>query len=71
MLVFTSIAFAQKYPELEFSKEFYYLKKDSVSSVMRLEKGTFIMESKTKMGGMGGSESGFLLEGEKSLHWMK
>ena len=55
-----------KYPEPEFSKEVYYLKKDSVNTVMRLEKGSSKMESKTKMGGMGGYEMGYVLDGEKS-----
>jgi len=61
------VLYAQnKYPEPEFSKEVYYLKKDSVNSVMRLEKGSSKMESKTKMGGMGGYEMGYVLDGEKS-----
>ena len=54
------------YPEPEFTKEVYYLKKDSVNSVLRLEKGSSKMESKTKMGGMGGYEMGYVLDGEKS-----
>ena len=62
----TSIAFTQSYPEPEFSKEVYYLKKDSVRSVLRLEKGSSKMENKIKMGGMGGSESAYVLDGEKS-----
>jgi hypothetical protein len=66
VVLITSVAFAQSYPEPEFSKEVYYLKKDSTYSVMRLEKGSSKMETKTKMGGMGGSESGYLLEGAKS-----
>ena len=55
-----------KYPEPEFSNEVYYLKKDSTNTAVRLEKGSSKMESKTKMGGMGGSESGYVLDGEKS-----
>ncbi len=55
-----------KYPEPEFSKEVYFLKKDSVNSVLRLEKETSKMEGKTKMGGMGGYENGYTIEGEKS-----
>lgn len=55
-----------KYPEPEFSKEVYFLKKDSVNSVIRLEKESSKMDTKTKMGGMGGSESGYTIEGEKS-----
>ena len=55
-----------KYPEPEFSKEVYFLKKDSVTTVIRLEKNSSKMESKTKMGGMGGSESGYTFDREKS-----
>ncbi|MEP7373556.1 MAG: hypothetical protein ABI675_09235 [Chitinophagaceae bacterium] len=57
---------AQKYPEPEFSSEVYYLKKDSVNSLIRLEKGSAKMENKTKMGGFGGSEMGYVLDEEKS-----
>ena len=55
-----------KYPDPEFSKEVYFLKKDSVNSVVRLEKESSKMESKTKMGGMGGYENGYVLDEEKS-----
>jgi hypothetical protein len=55
-----------KYPEPEFSNEVYYLKKDSINSTVRLEKGSSKMETKTKMGGMGGYENGYVLDGEKS-----
>jgi hypothetical protein len=62
-----AVLHAQKnYPEPEFTKEVYYLKKDSVYSVIRLEKDNSKMESKTKMGGFGGAESGYSMEGEKS-----
>lgn len=54
------------YPEPEFSKEVYYLQKDSINSVVRLEKGSSKMESKSKMGGFGGYENGYILDGEKS-----
>lgn len=57
---------AQKYPEPEFSNEISYLKKDSINSLVRLEKGSSKMDTKTKMGGFGGSESGYEMEGEKS-----
>ena len=53
-------------PNLNFAKEVYYLKKDSVYSVVRLEKDNSSMESKTKMGGLGGSESGYSMEGARS-----
>lgn len=57
---------AQKYPEPEFSNEVYLLKKDSIYSVLRLEKNVSKMESKTKMGGLGGSETGYEMDGTKS-----
>jgi hypothetical protein len=49
----------------------YYLKKDSTNTAVRLEKGSSKMETKTKMGGMGGSESGYILDGEKSTVQLK
>ncbi len=61
-----SLLQAQKYPEPEYSKEVYWLKKDSIYSVSRLEKGSSKLESKAKLGGMGGSESSYIIEGEKS-----
>jgi hypothetical protein len=54
-----------KYPTPEFSNEIYFFKKDSIQA-MRLEKGYSKMEMKTKMGGMGGGQSGYTLEGSKS-----
>lgn len=63
---------AQKnYPEPEFSKEVYYLKKDSVNSLVRLEKDNSKMESKIKMGGIGGSESGYTMDRERSTIRLK
>ena len=55
-----------KYPEPEFSNEVCYLKKDSAYTIIRLEKGTSKMDTKIKMGGLGGSETGYEIEGEKS-----
>jgi uncharacterized protein YxeA len=66
IILITVIAYGQKYPEPEFSNEISYLKKDSVNSIVRLEKGSSKMDTKTKMGGFGGSESGYEMEGEKS-----
>jgi len=57
---------AQTYPDPEFSNEVYYLKKDSIHSLMRLEKESSKMENKTKMGGFGGYEMGYVFDGEKS-----
>lgn len=65
LLVLTVTIYSQKYPEPEFTNEVYYLKKDS-GTVTRLEKNSSKRESKTKMGGLGGMESGYLIEGEKS-----
>jgi hypothetical protein len=55
-----------KYPEPEFNNEVYFLKKDSVKTVRRLEKGSSKMDTKTKLGGMAGAESGYTLKGERS-----
>lgn len=55
-----------KYPEPEFSNEVYLLKKENTFTVMRLEKGSSKMDTKTKLGGMAGAESAYLLEGETS-----
>lgn len=53
------------YPEPEYNNEVYLLKKDS-NNVMRLEKGSSKMNTKTKLGGMGGVENGYSIEGAKS-----
>jgi hypothetical protein len=57
---------AQKYPEPEFSNEIYYLKKDSVHSLVRLEKSSSKMENKSKAAGFGGFENGYAVDGAKS-----
>jgi len=57
---------AQKYPDPEFSNEIYFLKKDSIHSLVRLEKDISSMNTKMKLGGFGGGESGYTLKGEKS-----
>jgi hypothetical protein len=72
LLIVTAFLFAafclhgQKYPEPEFSNEIYYLKKDSVHSLVRLEKSSAKMDTKTKAGGFGGMENGYFFDGEKS-----
>jgi uncharacterized protein YxeA len=65
-MVIAGSIIAQKYPDPEFSHEVYYLKKDSGNVLVRLEKNSSKMDTKTKMGGFGGSESGYSVEGEKS-----
>jgi hypothetical protein len=57
---------AQKYPEPEFSNEVYFLKKDSLNSLVRLEKNNSKMDTKMKMGGFAGSETGYEIDGDKS-----
>jgi hypothetical protein len=68
MLVCGSFALQAQnnYPEPEFTNEVYYLQKDSVHSVKRLEKGSSKMESKAKLAGYGGSETAYTLDAEKS-----
>ncbi|HVZ56883.1 MAG TPA: hypothetical protein VG870_09525 [Chitinophagaceae bacterium] len=59
-------ATAQTYPDPEFSNEIWLLKKEGTYSLVRLEKNISKMETKTKFGGIGGSENGYTIEGEKS-----
>ncbi|MEP6950446.1 MAG: hypothetical protein ABI863_14270 [Ginsengibacter sp.] len=58
---------AQAYPETEFTNEVSYFKKDDAVKIIRLEKNTSKIETKTKLGGFGGFEYGYVIEGEKSL----
>lgn len=53
------------YPEPEFSNEIYYLNKDS-HALVRLEKATSKIDTKTKAGGFGGAESAYVMENERS-----
>ncbi len=55
-----------RYPDPEFGNEVCYLKKDSVNSLVRLEKNNSKMETKMKMAGFGGAESGYVFDGDKS-----
>ena len=55
----------KSYPEPDFIKEVYALRKDS-NVLVRLEKGTSKMENKTKFGGFGGADNGYTLEKEKA-----
>jgi hypothetical protein len=62
-----SLCFAQDaYPDPDFTNEVYLYRKDSAVKLLRLEKGTSKMDTKMKMGGFGGAESGYSLEGDKS-----
>jgi hypothetical protein len=55
----------QFYPEPEFLKEVYALNTQS-SSLTRLEKETSRLDTKTKLGGFGGSEYAYTIPGETS-----
>lgn len=57
---------AQDFPVPEFSNEIYFVKKDSVITLMRLEKGYSNQEMKIKMMGMAGMDQGYSTDGEKS-----
>ena len=65
MLTVTGQKTKQQYPTPEYNNEIYFFIKDS-AQVTRLEKGFSKMESKSKMGGIGGAENGYELEGSKS-----
>lgn len=55
-----------KYPEPEFNNEVYSYRKDSINKLLRLEKGSSKMNTKTKLGGMAGAETNYTIEEEKS-----
>jgi len=61
-----SAALAQTYPEPEFSNEIYLLKKNPAYSLVRLERESSNMETKTKLGGLGGAQSGYTIAGPRS-----
>jgi len=61
-----NIIYAQKYPEPEFTNEVYYLKKDGSFTLVRLEKISSTIETKTKLGGFGGSEAEYTMDGNTS-----
>lgn len=54
------------YPIPEYSNEICLLKKDSATTLRRLEKGSSKQEMKVKMMGMGGMDQGYEMDGEKS-----
>jgi hypothetical protein len=53
------------YPDPEFGKEVYGYKKNN-NELVRLEKETSTMKSKTKMGGFAGAQTAYEIEGKKS-----
>ena len=70
LLMSISYLFAQLdksgYPNPEFNNEIYLFRKDSANKFLRLEKNESSMNTKTKLGGFGGAETGYSMEGEKS-----
>jgi hypothetical protein len=65
LLFCVTIAHAQTYPSPEFSNEVYAYQKNT-DSLIRLEKERSKMDTKTKMGGFGGVENSYSIEGERS-----
>lgn len=65
-LLFLSIGFAQSYPTAPNTKEIYLLKKGTKDSLVSLEKQQSKFQTKTKMGGFGGMETGYALTGSAS-----
>lgn len=55
---------AQTYPEPEFSNEPYYINKSTGNTLVRLEKNSSKMDTKTNA--ISGSESGYSMDGSKS-----
>lgn len=55
-----------RYPEPEFSNEVYMYRKDSINKLLRLEKGSSKMDTKTKLGGMAGAENSYSIDGDRS-----
>src|ERR1700704_551542 len=64
LLFSASFAYAQTYPEPEFSNEVYFLNKNNGNALVRLEKGTSKMDQKTNM--ISGTELSYSMEGLKS-----
>jgi hypothetical protein len=57
---------AQNYPEPEYSNEVYFMTSRDTISLTRLDKESSKMDTKVKMAGFGGAESGYTIEGEKA-----
>lgn len=57
---------SQSYPDPEFTNEVYWYSGDSANKLVRLEKFISKMDTKTKMGGFGGAESGYNIDGIRS-----
>ncbi len=59
--------YTQTYPEPEFTNDVYYLQKnDTGYTIVRLEKSTSTMDTKKKLGGFGGSETEYTIDGSSA-----
>ena len=69
MVVYCCICFSQTskkvYPEPEFMREVYALNSEA-NTLLRLQKETSHLDTKAKLGGLGGSEYGYTIDGEAS-----
>ena len=66
-LFMSASCFAQNnYPDPEFFNEVYSYRKDSANKLQRLEKTSSKLDSKSKLGGFGGAETSYLIEGASS-----
>jgi hypothetical protein len=69
LLTVSSFSFSQNsqpiYPEPEFMKEIYAFNKDN-NSLVRLQKETSHLDTKSKLGGFGGAAYGYTIDGERS-----
>ncbi len=58
--------YGQDYPQPPYSHEIYFLQKGNHPNLVRLEKNLSKLETRTKLGGLGGSENGYEVEGDHS-----
>lgn len=64
--LYSTVLLAQSYPEPEYANEIYFLRSSDSVSLLRLDKESSKLDTKTKMGGMGGAESGYTIAGERA-----
>src|SRR5690606_1722915 len=62
----THWVYSQQYPEPEFANEIYLIRKSEPVALVRLEKDYSALETKVKVGGIGGAEHGYEIDGETS-----
>jgi hypothetical protein len=59
-------AFSQDYPDPDFLDEVCHLQQGDSVRIIRLEKAHSRMDTRMKAAGIGGAESGYMIDGEKS-----